>query len=57
MPWKTAHRYSSGCNSEKILDIPIDDYWGEVIAEIELVDHIPTVAFDNISAFLHLEII
>ena len=36
---------------------PTDDYWGEVIAEIELVDHIPTAAFDNISAFSHLEII
>lgn len=36
---------------------PTDDYWGEIIAEIELVDHIPTQAFDNISAFSHLEII
>lgn len=36
---------------------PIDDHWESVIAEIELADHIPTEAFDNISDFSHLEII
>ncbi len=36
---------------------PTDDYWGDVISEIELVDHIPTDAFDGISEFSHLEII
>ena len=36
---------------------PIDDNWEEVIAEIELAEHIPTEAFENISDFSHLEII
>ena len=36
---------------------PIDDNWETVIADIELTDHIPTEAFDNISDFSHLEII
>lgn len=36
---------------------PADDYWETVIAEIELADHIPTEAFENISDFSHLEII
>ncbi len=36
---------------------PIDDDWENVVAEIELADHIPTEAFDNISDFSHLEII
>lgn len=36
---------------------PIDDNWEEIIAEIELADHIPTDAFDSISDFSHLEII
>lgn len=36
---------------------PIDDHWEAIIAEIELADHIPTEAFDNISDFSHLEII
>ncbi|RYF86823.1 MAG: tRNA (N6-threonylcarbamoyladenosine(37)-N6)-methyltransferase TrmO [Chitinophagaceae bacterium] len=36
---------------------PTDDYWEEVISEITLADGIPTEAFDNISAFSHLEII
>lgn len=36
---------------------PIDDNWEEIIAEIELADHIPTEAFENISDFSHLEII
>ena len=36
---------------------PIDDHWETIIAEIELADHIPTVAFENISDFSHLEII
>ena len=36
---------------------PIDDYWESIVAEIELADHIPTEAFENISDFSHLEII
>jgi tRNA-Thr(GGU) m(6)t(6)A37 methyltransferase TsaA len=36
---------------------PIDDNWKTIITEIELSDHIPTEAFDNISDFSHLEII
>ena len=36
---------------------PIDDHWETIIAEIELADHIPTEAFENISDFSHLEII
>ena len=36
---------------------PSDDFWKEVISEIELADHIPTVAFERISDFSHLEII
>lgn len=36
---------------------PADDFWGEVISEIELCDHIPTEAFEGISGFSHLEII
>jgi tRNA-Thr(GGU) m(6)t(6)A37 methyltransferase TsaA len=34
-----------------------DDYWGAVISEIELEDHIPAGAFDDIETFSHLEII
>jgi tRNA (adenine37-N6)-methyltransferase len=41
-------------NSRKI---PTDDFWGEIISEIELCDHIPDEAFEGISAFSHLEII
>ncbi|HTQ29097.1 MAG TPA: SAM-dependent methyltransferase [Puia sp.] len=40
-----------------IRKLPTDDFWGAVIAEIELADHIPTEAFDAISDFSHLEII
>jgi tRNA-Thr(GGU) m(6)t(6)A37 methyltransferase TsaA len=36
---------------------PTDDFWEAVIADIELEQHIPTEAFDNISDFSHLEII
>jgi tRNA-Thr(GGU) m(6)t(6)A37 methyltransferase TsaA len=36
---------------------PIDDHWEAVIAEIELADHIPREAFNNIADFSHLEII
>jgi tRNA (adenine37-N6)-methyltransferase len=36
---------------------PTDDFWGEVISDIELCDHIPTEAFEGISDFSHLEII
>jgi tRNA-Thr(GGU) m(6)t(6)A37 methyltransferase TsaA len=34
-----------------------DDYWGEVITEITLEDHIPAEAFENIEKYSHLEII
>ncbi len=37
--------------------IPEDDFWEAVISEIELADHVPTEAFENISGFSHLEII
>lgn len=36
---------------------PIDDYWSAIISEIELAEHIPSEAFDNIDTFSHLEII
>ena len=36
---------------------PTNDFWKEIISEIELADHIPTEAFDGISSFSHLEII
>ncbi len=36
---------------------PIDDNWEEIIAVIELAEHIPTEAFASISDFSHLEII
>ncbi len=36
---------------------PIDDFWEEVISEIELADDIPVEAFNGISDFSHLEII
>lgn len=36
---------------------PIDDNWETIIADIELAEHIPTEAFENISDFSHLEII
>ena len=36
---------------------PTDDFWEEVISEIELAEDIPTEAFDHISDFSHLEII
>lgn len=36
---------------------PTDDFWGDVVAEIELAEHIPTEAFDHIADFSHLEII
>ena len=34
-----------------------DDYWGEVITEITLEEHIPAEAFENIEKYSHLEII
>jgi tRNA (adenine37-N6)-methyltransferase len=34
-----------------------DDFWGNVISEIVLLEHIPIDAFDNIEQFSHLEII
>lgn len=37
--------------------LPTDDFWEEVISEIELADDIPVEAFQNISDFSHLEII
>ncbi len=36
---------------------PTDDFWGDIISEITLAEHIPTEAFDNIEQFSHLEII
>ncbi len=36
---------------------PRDDHWEAVISEIELASHIPSIAFNNISDFSHLEII
>ena len=36
---------------------PTDDFWGEVISEIELADHIPTESLTGITSFSHLEII
>ncbi|MCK9422359.1 MAG: SAM-dependent methyltransferase [Bacteroidales bacterium] len=36
---------------------PIDDFWEEVISEIELSDDIPTEALNCISDFSHLEIV
>jgi len=41
-------------NSRKI---PTDDFWETIIADIQLADHIPTEAFENIADFSHLEII
>ena len=35
----------------------MDDYWEEIISDIELVDDIPAATLDNISQFSHLEII
>ena len=37
--------------------IPEDDFWGDIISEIELADNIPEEAFNNITDFSHLEII
>jgi tRNA-Thr(GGU) m(6)t(6)A37 methyltransferase TsaA len=34
-----------------------DDFWGNVISEIQLAPHIPQEAFDRIEDFSHLEII
>jgi len=34
-----------------------DDFWGKVISEIVLLDHVPTEALENIEQFSHLEII
>lgn len=36
---------------------PTDDHWEEITAEIELLEHIPTEAFNSIEDFSHLEII
>ncbi len=36
---------------------PEDDYWEQVISEIELAQHIPDSAFDGITQFSHVEII
>ena len=37
--------------------VPTDDFWGGIISEIVLADHVPSEAFDGISEFSHLEII
>ena len=34
-----------------------DDFWGNIISEIILLDHIPAEAFENIEQFSHLEVI
>ncbi len=34
-----------------------DDFWGDIISEIELVENIPAEALDGIDEFSHLEII
>ena len=34
-----------------------DDFWGDIISEIELCEQIPDDAFEGISGFSHLEII
>ena len=34
-----------------------DDYWGNVISEIELLENIPVNAYDGIEDFSHLEIL
>lgn len=34
-----------------------DDFWGDIVSEIELAAHIPAEAFDGIEKFSHLEII
>lgn len=36
---------------------PVDDYWGNIISEIELEDQIPDSAYEGITGFSHLEII
>jgi tRNA (adenine37-N6)-methyltransferase len=41
-------------NSRKDLS---DDYWGSVISEIELANHIPADALNGIETFSHLEIV
>lgn len=41
-------------NSRKDLS---DDYWGNIISEIELLPHIPAESLKGIEAFSHLEII
>ena len=41
-------------NSRKVAS---DDFWGNVITEITLEEHIPEVAFANIEEFSHLEVI
>jgi len=41
-------------NSRKTIE---DDYWGEIISEIELAEGIITEAFEGIDAFSHLQVI
>jgi tRNA (adenine37-N6)-methyltransferase len=36
---------------------PEDDYWEQVVSDIELAQHIPGTAFDEIMQFSHVEII
>jgi len=40
-----------------VRDKPVDDFWGDTVSEITLLDHIPTEALNNIEEFSHLEII
>jgi len=37
--------------------VPTNDFWGGIISEIELADHVPTEAFDGITDFSYLEVI
>jgi tRNA-Thr(GGU) m(6)t(6)A37 methyltransferase TsaA len=34
-----------------------DDFWGDVISEITLADHVPDIVFQGLSEFSHLDII
>src|SRR4051812_47470730 len=47
-PIATAHNLRSAVS---------DDFWGDVVTEIELLPHIPTESLDGIEGFSHLEII
>ncbi len=48
------HPIASVTNQRKA---PTDDFWGDTVSEIRLLDHIPDEAMNNIESFSHLEII